>query len=222
MFNHITLEDRLPELEVETAPTGRTYKTPDGKKYPSVTTVLGEESKAGILAWRKRVGEEEANKVSFQASSRGTSVHTLAENYINNDPEWSKGAMPTSVYAFNQIKSILDARMNNIYAQEVPLYSDKLEVAGRVDLIAEWDKDLAIIDFKTARKPKKEEWIQGYFMQCAFYAAAFYERTGVAIKKSVILITVDHNEPQVFITKPYDYLGSFIKVRQKYRNIYGF
>jgi hypothetical protein len=222
MFNHITLEDRLPELEVETAPTGRTYKTPDGKKYPSVTTVLGEESKAGILAWRKRVGEEEANKVSFQASSRGTSVHTLAENYINNDPEWSKGAMPTSIYAFNQIKSILDERMNNIYAQEVPLYSDKLEVAGRVDLIAEWDKDLAIIDFKTARKPKKEEWIQGYFMQCAFYAAAFYERTGVAIKKSVILITVDHNEPQVFITKPYDYLGSFIKVRQKYRNIYGF
>ena len=222
MFNHITLEDRLPELEVETAPTGRTYKTPDGKKYPSVTTVLGEESKAGILAWRKRVGEEEANKVSFQASSRGTSVHTLAENYINNDPEWSKGAMPTSIYAFNQIKSILDARMNNVYAQEVPLYSDKLEVAGRVDLIAEWDKDLAIIDFKTARKPKKEEWIQGYFMQCAFYAAAFYERTGVAIKKSVILITVDHNEPQVFITKPYDYLGSFIKVRQKYRNIYGF
>ena len=222
MFNHITLEDRLPELEVETAPTGRTYKTPDGKKYPSVTTVLGEESKAGILAWRKRVGEEEANKISFQASSRGTSVHTLAENYINNDPEWSKGAMPTSIYAFNQIKSILDERMNNIYAQEVPLYSDKLEVAGRVDLIAEWDKDLAIIDFKTARKPKKEEWIQGYFMQCAFYAAAFYERTGVAIKKSVILVTVDHNEPQVFITKPYDYLGSFIKVRQKYRNIYGF
>ena len=222
MFNHITLEDRLPELEVETAPTGRTYKTPDGKKYPSVTTVLGEESKAGILAWRKRVGEEEANKVSFQASSRGTSVHTLAENYINNDPEWSKGAMPTSIYAFNQIKSILDERMNNIYAQEVPLYSDKLEVAGRVDLIAEWDKDLAIIDFKTARKPKKEEWIQGYFMQCAFYAAAFYERTGVAIKKSVILITVDHNEPQVFITKPYDYLGEFIKIRQKYRNIHGF
>ena len=222
MFNHITLEDRLPELEVETAPTGRTYKTPDVKRYPSVTTVLGEEGKAGILAWRKRVGEEEANKVSFQASSRGTSVHTLAENYINNDPEWPKGAMPTSIYAFNQIKSILDERMNNIYAQEVPLYSDKLEVAGRVDLIAEWDKDLAIIDFKTARKPKKEEWIQGYFMQCAFYAAAFYERTGVAIKKSVILITVDHNEPQVFITKPYDYLGSFIKVRQKYRNIYGF
>ena len=183
MFNHITLEDRLQELEVETLPTGRTYKTPDGKKYPSVTTVLGEEGKAGILAWRKRVGEEEANKISFQASSRGTSVHTLAENYINNDPEWSKGAMPTSIYAFNQIKSILDERMNNIYAQEVPLYSDKLEVAGRVDLIAEWDKDLAIIDFKTARKPKKEEWIQGYFMQCAFYAAAFYERTGVAIKK---------------------------------------
>ena len=109
-----------------------------------------------------------------------------------------------------------------VYAQEVPLYSDKLEVAGRVDLIAEWDNELAIIDFKTARKPKEEKWIQNYFMQCAFYAAAFYERTGVVIKKSVILITVDHSEPQVFITKPYDYLNEFIKIRQKYRNIYGF
>ena len=222
MFNHIKLEDKLQELEVETLPTGRTYKTPDGNKYPSVTTVLGEEGKAGILAWRKRVGEEEANRISFQASSRGTSVHTLAENYINNDPEWSKGAMPTTIHSFNQIKSILDERMNNVYAQEVPLYSNKLEVAGRVDLIAEWDKELAIIDFKTARKPKKEEWIKNYFMQCAFYAAAFYERTGVVIKKSVILITVDHSEPQVFITKPYDYLSEFIKIRQKYRNIYGF
>ena len=222
MFNHIKLEDKLPELEAETLSTGRTYKTPDGNKYPSVTTVLGEEGKAGILAWRKRVGEEEANRISFQASSRGTSVHTLAENYINNDPEWSKGAMPTTIHSFNQIKSILDERMNNVYAQEVPLYSNKLEVAGRVDLIAEWDKELAIIDFKTARKPKKEEWIKNYFMQCAFYAAAFYERTGVVIKKSVILITVDHNEPQVFITKPYDYLSDFIKIRQKYRNIYGF
>jgi hypothetical protein len=222
MFNHIKLEDKLPELDAETLPTGRTYKTPDGKRYPSVTTVLGEESKAGILAWRKRVGEEEANRISFQASSRGTSVHTLAENYINNDPEWFKGAMPTTIDSFNQIKSILDARMNNVYAQEVPLYSDKLEVAGRVDLIAEWDNKLAIIDFKTARKPKEEKWIQNYFMQCAFYAAAFYERTGVVIKKSVILITVDHSEPQIFITKPYDYLNEFIKIRQKYRNIYGF
>jgi hypothetical protein len=222
MFNHIKLEDKLPELEAETLSTGRTYKTPDGNKYPSVTTVLGEEGKAGILAWRKRVGEEEANRISFQAASRGTSVHTLAENYINNDPEWSKGAMPTTIHSFNQIKSILDERMNNVYAQEVPLYSNKLEVAGRVDLIAEWDKELAIIDFKTARKPKKEEWIKNYFMQCAFYAAAFYERTGVVIKKSVILITVDHSEPQVFITKPYDYLSEFIKIRQKYRNIYGF
>ena len=97
MFNHIKLEDKLPELEAETLSTGRTYKTPDGNKYPSVTTVLGEEGKAGILAWRKRVGEEEANRISFQASSRGTSVHTLAENYINNDPEWSKGAMPTTI-----------------------------------------------------------------------------------------------------------------------------
>lgn len=222
MFKHIKLEKAFTELDCETLSTGRTYKTPEGKKYPSVTTVIGEQSKAGILAWRKRVGEDVANQISHQAAARGTAVHTVAENYINNEPNWSEGIMPTTLFAFNQIKELLDYHVDNIYAQEVPLYSDKLETAGRVDLIAEWDGELAIIDFKTARKPKKEEWIQNYFMQTAFYAAAFYERTGIAIKRSVILITVDHNEPQVFIKKPYDYLGDFIKVRKKYKDIYNF
>lgn len=222
MFNHVNLEIKLQELECETLPTGRTYKTPEGKKYPSVTTVLSEESKDGIIAWRKRIGEEEANKISSQAGTRGTAVHTLAENYINNDPAWAKGAMPANIFSFNQIKPLLDKHMNNVYAQEVPLYSDHLQVAGRVDLIAEWDGKLAIIDFKTARKPKKEEYIQNYFMQTAFYAAAFYERTGIAIKRSVILITVDDEEPQVFIKTPFDYLAAFMTVRKKYRNIYGF
>lgn len=221
MFKHIDFKGDLPELDCETLSTGRTYRTPEGKKYPSVTTVLSEESKAGILAWRKRVGEAEANAISFQAASRGTNVHNLAEKYINNEKDWLEGALPSTVFSFEQIKHILDKNVDNVYAQEIPLYSDKLQTAGRVDLIAEWNKQLAIIDFKTSRKPKKEEWIKNYFMQCAFYAAAFYERTGLIIRKSVIVITVDHNEPQVFITKPYDYLKDFIIVRQKYKKLYG-
>ena len=215
MFNHLETK-KLPELECETLPTGRTYLTPEGNKYPSITTVLGNLSKAGIIAWRKRVGEEVANKISTQAATRGTAVHQLAEDYLNNEEDWSKGAMPSNLFSFNQIKPILDKRVDNIWAQEVPLYSDKFKIAGRVDCIAEFDGELTIIDFKTSRKPKKEEWIENYFMQAAFYAAAFYERTGVAIKRFAIIITVDDNEPQVFTGNTFDHLPKLLDARIKY------
>jgi len=222
MFNHIVMEHVLPELDSVTTEKGRTYVTPQGKKYPSITTVLGELSKEGIKQWRKKVGEAEANRISGQASVRGTAVHKLAEDYLNNDPDWDKGAMPANLFSFNQIKPILDERVNNIWQQEVPLYSDKLEIAGRVDCIAELDGVLTIIDFKTARKPKKKEWIENYFMQGSFYAAAFYEQTGVAIKQTGILIAVDDNEPQLFVEPTFNYLPKLIEARKNYKNIYGF
>ena len=222
MFKHIQMEHVLPELDCETKPTGRVYVTPEGKKYPSITTVLGELSKEGIKKWRKAVGEETANKISTQASVRGTAVHQLAEDYLNNKPDWSKGAMPSNLFSFNQIKPILDERLNNIWQQEVPLYSDKLEIAGRVDCIAEMDGVLTIIDFKTARKAKKEEWIQNYFMQGTFYAAAFYERTGIAIAQTAIIIAVDGDEPQVFIEPVHKYLKPLADARKNYKNIHGF
>lgn len=220
MFNHVDMQ-ALPELECETLPTGRTYVTPEGNKYPSITTVLGHFGKEAIQAWRKKVGEEVANKISTQAAGRGTAVHTLAENYLNNEEDWSKGAMPSNIFSFNQIKPILDERVDNIWAQEVPLYSDKFAIAGRVDCIAEFDGELTIIDFKTSRKPKKAEWIQNYFHQCAFYAAAFYERTGVPIKKFAIIITVDDHEPQVFVGETHNYLKSLLKLRLQYAEATG-
>lgn len=220
MFTHVSIEP-LVELECETLPTGRTYITPEGNKYPSITTVLSLRGKEGILAWRKRVGEEEANKISTQAATRGTAVHKLAEDYLNNEDNWSKGAMPSNLFAFNQIKPILDKRVNNIWAQEVPLYSDKFMIAGRVDCIAEFDGELTIIDFKTSRKPKKAEWITNYFMQAAFYAAAFYERTGVAIKKFAIIVAVDDSEPQVFTGCPHDYLKELYDLRKEFLEVKG-
>ena len=215
MFNHVNMQ-ALPELECETLPTGRTYVTPEGNKYPSITTVLGHFGKEAIQAWRKRVGEEVANKISTQAGTRGTAVHQLAEDYVNNKEDWAKGAMPSNLFTFNTIKPILDKHVDNIWAQEVPLYSDKFKIAGRVDCIAEFDGELCIIDYKTSRKPKKEEWIQNYFHQCAFYAAAFYERTGVSIKKFAIIIAVDDAEPQVFKGNTHDYLKSLLDMRIKY------
>jgi hypothetical protein len=217
MFNHVKHDVELPTLTRKTTEGGRRYFTPEGNAYPSITTVLGILSKEGILAWRKKVGEEEANKISRQASVRGTAVHKLAEDYLNNEPNWKEGAISTNLFSFEDIKKIMDKRLDNIWMQEVFLYSDRLKTAGQVDCIAEFDGQLSIIDFKTSRKPKKEEWITSYFIQAAFYAAAFYERTGIPIKQGVILITVDGSEPQVFKINTYDYLQHFLNVRKEYK-----
>lgn len=216
MFTHITDKPTLPELVANTTPNGRRYTTPEGAIYPSVTTVLGSQSKEGIEAWKKRVGEEEAAKVLAQAGVRGTEVHELAENYINNVPDWSKGFQPINLFTFNSIKPLLDKHLDNIMYQECPLYSDKLQTAGRLDCLAEWDGELAIVDFKTSRKPKKREWIHSYFCQAAFYAAAFYERTGISIKKSVIVMAIDEHEPEVFVESTFEWLPKFIEIRKQY------
>lgn len=220
MFRHVNME-ALPELVEETLSTGRTYVTPEGNKYPSITTVLKVRSEEGIRAWRERVGEEEAKRVMTQASVRGTAVHELAERYLNNDPDWKKGVMPINLHTFMQLKPILDNRVDNIWAQEVPLYSDRFRIAGRVDLIAEMDGELTVIDFKTARKPKKSEWIDNYRLQASFYAAAFYERTQVPIRKFAILISPDGSEPQVFTGGTHEHLADLMKVRKEYAAKFG-
>lgn len=219
MFTHIDHNINLPKLTRKTTEKGRKYFTPEGNSYPSVTTVLSILSRDSIMKWRKRVGEEEANKISHQASTRGTAVHKLAEDYIDNLEDWDKDVMPNNIYTFKHLKDIIDKRLNNVWFQEEYLYSDSLKCAGQVDCIAEFDGELSIIDFKTSRKPKKEEWITNYFIQASFYAAAFYERTGVPIKQGVILITVDHDEPQIFKIDTHKYLQQFIDVRQKYKEL---
>jgi genome maintenance exonuclease 1 len=219
MFNHVEHGVVLPKLTRNTTESGRKYFTPEGNAYPSITTVLGVLSKEGIIAWRKRVGEEEANKISRQAATRGTAVHKLAEDYLDNVEGWNKNAMPANIASFNDLRKILDERLDNVWFQEEFLYSDKLKTAGQVDCIAEFDGQLSIVDFKTSRKPKKAEWITSYFIQASFYAAAFLERTGIPIKQGVILITVDGSEPQVFKVNTYDYLEHFLSVRNKYAEL---
>lgn len=221
MFTHVDHGIELPELTRKTTEEGRRYFTPDGKAYPSITTVLSILGKEAILAWRARVGEEEANKVSRQASTRGTAVHKLAEDYVDNVEDWKGKHMPANIATFNTIKPILDEHVDNIWFQEVFLYSDKLKCAGQVDCIAEYDGVLSIIDYKTSRRVKKKEDITNYFIQMCFYAAAFLERTGIAIKQAVVIMAVDDNEPLVFKVPTYEYLEHFIAVRKKYKEMYG-
>lgn len=220
-FNHINHGINLEALGCDTTPTGRFYYPSTGEKFPSVTTVLGVQDKSGLDEWRKRIGEEEAKKIMVQAANRGSDVHLVAENYLNNLKDYGKGRMPVNVMTFNTLKPILDARVDNIYFQEAPLYSRKIKTAGRVDLIAEFDGKLSIIDFKTSRKLKEAKWIESYFMQESFYAAAFYELTQIPIKQIVTLIMVDDEKPQVFIEQPLKWLPKFMQLRNKYQSMYG-
>ena len=208
------------DLKTTTTEEGRRYLTPNGDAYPSVTTVLSDYNKEAILEWRKRVGNEEANKISRLASSRGTRVHSLCENYLkNNLTELKiKSLMPDVKQMFTSIRPIMDERVTTVYALEQALYSDELQLAGRVDAIAKWDGSTSIIDFKTSSKPKKEEWIQNYFMQATAYALMAEEIMNCRIDQIVILIAVNESEPQVFVKQKDDYVKQLWQFINNYRS----
>jgi genome maintenance exonuclease 1 len=221
-FKHIGCDIDY-DLETETINGKRFYKTPEGLLYPSVTTITSQHGKDKILEWRKRVGEEEANRISTRASNRGTKVHKICENYLNNEEDYARTnpahihkTMPDTIAMFKSLQPLLDEHVNNIHALEIPLYSHHLRVAGRVDCIAEYDGKLSIIDFKTSGKLKEESWIKGYFMQCSAYAVMYEERTGIPVSQIVIMIAVDSEHPQVFIKKRNDYIKDFISYREAY------
>ena len=221
MFTHIEpkeLNHYIDELQTINENNMRLYVTPEGLKYPSVTTVLGWKSKAGILEWRKRVGEEAANKISRQASTRGTKFHYQVEDHINNKEV--KFANPSEKDMFTSIEHFL-SRINNVHVQEASLYSDFLKTAGRVDCIAEFDGRLSIIDFKTSSKPKKAEYITNYFQQGSAYAVMYEERTGIPIDTVVIIMAVEGNEPQLFIEKRDNFIESYREVRNDYEQAMG-
>ena len=213
-FQHIIHD--IPSLIRVDSASGRVYQTPSGKAYPSVTSVLGLLGKAEIQAWRERVGEEEANRVSARAARRGTAIHSLCEDYLLNK-EVKPGYFDLDT--FNSIKPILN-RINNIHCLETKLYSDYLEVAGTVDCIAEFDGRLSIIDFKTSKRLKTRDDIHSYFMQTSAYAVMFEERTGIPVDKLVIIMSVDDENPLLFIEKRDDWIGEFIQLRQDYSKLY--
>ncbi len=196
-FNHVPV--KLNEMTAVSTDKGRQYKTPEGINLPSITTVLSILSRDSIAKWRARVGHAEANRISHRASTRGTSVHEIIEKYINNEESFKDGYTPDIISSFLDLKPILDDRIGRVYAQEAPLYSNHLGVAGRVDCVAEFDNQLSIIDFKTSMKPKRLEWIKNYFMQESAYAIMWEERTGRPITQLVTIISVDNHEPQIFI-----------------------
>ena len=162
-FKHVPVE--LTEMDAVTTDEGRKYHTPEGIDLPSITTVLSILSRDSIAKWRKRVGEVEANKISTRAANRGTAIHTVCEKYLDNDADYLDGVMPNNIETFQKIRPILDENVNNIHAQEAPLYSTYLGVAGRVDCVAEWQGQKYIIDLKKNRKFKNKNWCDNNIFQ---------------------------------------------------------
>ena len=176
-FKHKTVE--IEELSTQTINRKRFYQTPEGKLYPSITTVLQKKKMKGLMEWRQKVGEDVANYIARTAANRGTKVHHMCEDYLNNvQSDWpekweehTKHFLPYTL--FGQIRPHLDKNINNILSQECGLYSDKYRVAGRVDCIAEYNGTPSIIDFKTSTKERNDEWNESYYIQASEYAEMF-------------------------------------------------
>ena len=205
MFNHVIMEMSLEDICARNVGGKRVYEVGD-QRYPSISTICSFRNRKSIAEWRARVGAEEANKISKRATTAGTTVHSMIEDYLNNELDIGKYAdKHLAKILFTQAKQML-ARINNIHFQEAPLYSHEFAIAGRVDCIAEFDGKLSIIDFKTSSKEKKEEWVEGYFVQETGYAKMYEERSGIKVEQIVTLITCQTGDTQVFIKNPDDYV----------------
>jgi genome maintenance exonuclease 1 len=216
MFQHVDIE--LPALSRKTI-DGVRYYTVEDHPMVSITSVTSHYNKEIFSKWRAKVGEEEANRISKRSTTRGTKTHELIENFLLNKEVLFEQPLPKML--FTQVKTALN-NINNIYALEKSLYSKELGVAGTVDCIAEFtgengEPELAIIDFKTAEKPKPKQWIENYFVQAAAYACMFYELTNIPVKKLVIIMTCENGE--VVVYEEYNkklYMEKLVKYIQKF------
>lgn len=205
-------------LERIDSPEGRTYRvsqiTGEVFSLPSVTSFLSKTSDKKFLeTWKKKVGEEEAKRISLRATNRGTKFHGLVESYI-------KDKVDPGTKDFLLIKNLINSRIGEILLVEEYLYSQKLGLAGTVDCVGYFDGILSIIDWKTSTKEKREDWIQDYFIQETAYALMFSEMTGMKVKQIVTVVKLDGDpEPQIFIKKPIDFVRPLLERVNKFKGL---
>ena len=210
------IHHEFPELKRIDGGQFRVYETPSGDRYPSVTSVLGHRPNPGIDAWKKRVGEQEAKRISKLATDRGTRIHKLAEDYFLGK------SLQIDMFDHDMWKSLQPVmdRIDNIHGLEAMMYSKHLAVAGTVDCIAEFDGRLSIIDFKTSKKPKIINNITDYFVQATAYSVMFQDLYDIAIPDITIIIGVDDEQPQIFQQKRKGFIQQLIDTRQSFKKIY--
>ena len=205
----IELNDELyyfPILETKTVDKKRFYVTPEGKEYPSITTVLSPRNKEGLMKWRKKVGNDVATHIANKAAVRGSKVHKMCEDYLTGlDMEkHKKDFLPYCL--FNELKNQTFDNINDVIGQELVLYSDKYKIAGRTDLIANYKGELSIVDFKTSTNERKDSYNENYYIQTSAYAEMFEELTGQPINQIVILVVTEDGIVQEFIKDKQEYI----------------
>ena len=214
-YTHKPVE--IQKLTTQTINFKRFYQAPNGILYPSITTVLSTRNKKGLFEWRKKVGDEVANYVARTSANRGTAVHHMCEDYLNNYPmdwpdKWKEHEKKFLPYClFKQLEKTVLEKIDNIRSQECSLYSHKYRVAGRVDCIAEYDGKLSIIDFKTSTKERTDEYNENYYIQASAYAEMFEEQTGTPIEQIVILVVTEDGVVQEFVKNKYDYIPLLVE-----------
>jgi hypothetical protein len=221
MFNHVQIETEIKQLERIEKNGKRLYLTPTGEKYPSITTVLSWFSAKSIAEWRRRVGEATANKISTRAATRGTDVHKLCEDYLNNvDIDYSK-YVPTTLETFYPMRKVLDKHITDVYTQEASLYSHHLGLAGSVDCISKFDGKLSVIDFKTSTKSMigdKYGKLEKYFRQAAGYSVMWEELTGIPITQLVIIAAIDDKpDPEIYVSHRDKHIEGLIEMIEEYK-----
>ena len=200
------------ELNKKETPGCRLYQVPNGDWVPSITSVTSFYNRQIFTKWRERVGEEEANRITKKATTRGTDFHEAAQAYLMNlQLNWDD-FLPATQFMFHLAKPYLD-KINNIHAIERTLFSEYLGLAGRVDCIGEYEGELAIIDFKTSEKIKPEKWLENYFVQETAYACMYYEMTGIPVTKLITLMVTPGGEVKVFDKRNKD---EYIKLLVRY------
>lgn len=203
----------IPRKEIDGK---RYYVTPGGDHYRSVTTVLSALSKEGIDKWRDKIGHEEANRISNKASTRGTKLHNMMEDYVGNVEDFALNKMPSTTSLFLDLQPYVDNNVEEVYGIEYPLYSDRLKAAGTSDLICMYNGKPTILDYKTANKPKQEKWIKNYFIQSTAYSMMVKERYDFDIEQVVIMIAVDNDIPQIFVKDPNEFVKETIHIFDTY------
>lgn len=213
----------VTDMQVDTLTTGRTYHTPDGS-YPSLTTILGKTANNPWLEqWKQRVGEEEAARVSKEATDRGTLIHSFAERHFNGDNIWEElRTQPMDIRQMSRdLIKLVSTGLEEVWGQEQVLWSNKYSYAGRTDMVGIWKGRPSIIDFKTSKKLKQSTQIRDYFIQCCGYAVAHNEMYGTAIKDIVVAITIDGKEPQLFEKTAPPFLYELQNRRADYQRMVG-
>ena len=210
-FIHKDLDTQLDSLSSMQRGGLRLYEAPSGKLLPSVTTVVGFEKQAFFAEWRRKNPKE-----SRRVLNRGNKLHDAIEKYLNNEENFLDKLGPNEYILFEQLLPELNS-IDNITCQEVALWSDMLELAGRVDCIGEYNGKMSVIDFKGSTRNKRKEDIDNYFMQATAYAIMWQERTGIKIDNIAILMSCEDGTVSVFESSPMKHTRDLFQCIQDYK-----